>query len=163
MMPASVLQVKPTVLVVDDEEDLRDLAEIILIEFGCAVLKAASGEDALRILEGDFLRIDLLFSDVMMPGMSGFGLAKRAQEVRPGLRVLLTSAYVDPQLAAAMSDGYWRILPKPYRAAQLIAAIRAEFEQAALRATQAGMPSGEAATSPEALENRIIPQVRSGR
>jgi CheY-like chemotaxis protein len=127
-----MLKTKPTILVVDDEEDLRDLAAIILTEYGCSVLTAASGEDALRMLEGDFLRIDLLFSDVMMPGMSGFTLARRARQLRPDLMVVLTTGYVSPAVAAAISDGGHRVLPKPYRPAQLIQAIRDEFARTAL-------------------------------
>jgi CheY-like chemotaxis protein len=123
---------KPTVLVVDDEEDLRDLAEIVLTEYGCSVLSAASGEEALRILEGDFLRIDLLFSDVMMPGMSGFTLARHARQLRPELMIVLTTGYVTPAVAAAISDGGHRVLPKPYRPAHLIQAIRDEFAKTAL-------------------------------
>jgi CheY-like chemotaxis protein len=123
---------KPTVLVVDDEAELRGLAEIVLTEFGCVVLTAASGEEALRMLEGDFLRIDLLFSDVMMPGMSGFTLARRARQLRPELMVVLTTGYVSPVVAAAISEGGHRVLPKPYRPQQLVEAIREEFAKVAL-------------------------------
>jgi CheY-like chemotaxis protein len=135
---------KPTVLVVDDEADLRDLAEIVLTEFGCSVLTAGSGEEALQILGGDFFRIDLLFSDVMMPGISGFTLARRARQLRPELMVVLTTGYVSPVVAAAISEGGHRVLPKPYRPRQLIEAIREEFAKAALtKPSILGDPAGD--------------------
>jgi len=75
--------VKPTILVVDDEDDLRDLVRDVLESRGFTVLDAASGDAALKILEGDFLRIDLLFTDVRMPGnLNGFALAERAKAIR---------------------------------------------------------------------------------
>lgn len=119
---------KPTILVVDDEEEIRALAAGLLDEFGFAVLTASDGEQALRMLEGDFLRIDLMFSDVMIPGaLNGFALAKRARQLRPDLRIVLTSGYIDPQLAEAMSQEFYPILAKPYRARQLLGIIAEQF------------------------------------
>jgi DNA-binding NtrC family response regulator len=118
------------VLVVDDEEELRALAAGLLDEFGFSALTAPGGEEALRMLEGDFLRIDLLFTDVMMPGkINGFILAKRAQILRPDLRIVLTSGYIDPQLAEAMSREFYPILAKPYRAKQLLGVIGEQFQK----------------------------------
>jgi CheY-like chemotaxis protein len=138
---------KPTVLIVDDEAELRGLAEIVLTEYGCSVLAAGSGEEALRILEGDFLRVDLLFSDVMMPGISGFTLARKARELRPELMVVLTTGYVSPVVAAAISEGGHRVLPKPYRPQQLVEAIRTEFAKAALAMPDLGGPADGAAAA----------------
>jgi CheY-like chemotaxis protein len=116
------------VLVVDDEEDLRLLAAGLLDEFGFSPLVATGGEEALRMLEGDFLRIDLLFTDVMMPGpINGFALAKRARQLRPELRIVLTSGYIDPDLAEAMSREFYPILAKPYRSKQLLGIIAEQF------------------------------------
>jgi CheY-like chemotaxis protein len=142
---------KPTVLVVDDEAEICSLAEIVLSEYGCSVLTAASGEEALRILAGDFLRIDLLFSDVMMPGMSGFALAGRARQLRPGLPVVLATGYISPAVAAAISDGGHRVLPKPYRPAQLVQAIREEFARAALTLPHCCGEAGDAGSDEAAI------------
>jgi DNA-binding NtrC family response regulator len=138
------------VLVVDDEEELRALAAGLLDEFGFSALTAPGGEEALRMLEGDFLRIDLLFTDVMMPGkINGFILAKRAQMLRPDLRIVLTSGYIDPQLAEAMSREFYPILAKPYRAKQLLGVIGDQFqkyplpEQSGEDAKAASNPSGD--------------------
>jgi CheY-like chemotaxis protein len=132
-------KLKPTVLVVDDEEGLREFAATVLAEFGFGVLTAANGEEALRILEGDFLRIDILFSDIMMPGaLDGFALARRARTVRPDLRIVLASGYVDPGLASTLAEGYHRILPKPYLAHQLFEALAGELRHTSV-AAQIGM------------------------
>jgi two-component SAPR family response regulator len=70
--------------------------------------------------------VDLLFSDVMMPGMNGHDLARQAREFRPSLKVLLTSGYVSPSLArsATGSDQELPLLPKPYSRQQLARAVR---------------------------------------
>jgi DNA-binding NtrC family response regulator len=123
------------VLVVDDEEELRALAAGLLNEFGFSALTASGGEEALRMLEGDFLRIDMLFSDVMMPGpINGFVLAKRARLLRPDLRIVLTSGYITPDLAQAMSREFYPILAKPYRAKQLLGIIAEQFQKEPLPA-----------------------------
>ena len=115
-------------LVVEDEEDIRLLAAGLLEEFGFSPLVAADGGEAIRMLEGDFLRIDLLFTDVMMPGpLNGFALAKRARQLRPDLRIVLTSGYIDPVLATAMSSEFYPILAKPYRPKQLLGIIAEQF------------------------------------
>ena len=126
-------------LVVDDEEELRALAAGLLEEFGFATLTAANGDEAVRMLDGDFLRIDLLFSDVMMPGtLNGFALAKRARAIRPDLRIVLTSGYIDPQLAQAMSREFYPILAKPYRAKQLLGLIGEQFQKQPIAEEPAG-------------------------
>jgi DNA-binding NtrC family response regulator len=65
----------------------------------------------------------------MMPGaLNGFALAKRARMLRPDLRIVLTSGYIDPQLAEAMSREFYPILAKPYRAKQLLGIIGEQFQ-----------------------------------
>jgi len=99
----------PTVLVVDDEKEVRDYAAAVFEDLGLAVLRAASGEEALAILERH-PEVRVLFSDVRMPGISGAELAARAHERWPALRVVLTSGYVG---GVAVEDV--EFLPKPYR------------------------------------------------
>jgi CheY-like chemotaxis protein len=105
-----------TVLVVDDDDDVRDLAVAILEGSGYRVLAAAGGEEALRALAVDDA-VDVLFTDVMMPGLDGFALARRAQALRPELRVVYASGYFAGVVPAVP------MLPKPYRPAQLAAEI----------------------------------------
>jgi two-component system, response regulator PdtaR len=98
-----------TVLVVDDEEEVREYAAAVFEDLGLAVYRAASGEEALAILERH-PEIRVLFSDVRMPGIGGAELAARAHRRWPDLRVVLTSGYVG---GVAIEDV--EFLPKPYR------------------------------------------------
>ena len=122
------------ILVVDDEADLREVATQILGSLGYQTVTAIGGAEALDLLRGD-ATIDLLFSDVIMPGgMDGYRLAVQAMELRPGLRVLLTSGFTgDRGLAeegdsTAVADLARRLLRKPYNVAELAAAVRAALD-----------------------------------
>lgn len=112
-----------TVLLVEDDAFVRAFATMCLESFGYTVIVAVDGHEALaRLNEG--LKIDLLFSDVVMPGgISGIDLAQRARELRPGLKVLLTSGYSAEALAPA-GDRYGAPLKKPYRKAELARRLR---------------------------------------
>jgi CheY-like chemotaxis protein len=84
-----------TVLVVEDEPLVRALVVRALGSQGYRCLEAGEGTEALRMLEEDGAEVDLVITDVVMPGMSGGGLGDRLALVRPDLPVLYTSAYVD--------------------------------------------------------------------
>ena len=116
-----------TVLVVDDEPDLLDIAGTMLRELGYRTAAARNGREASAILEGSAGKdIDLVFSDVIMPGgMNGFDLAARARETRPGVRVLLASGFTghvtDKSADRTLVDA---MLHKPYDKTQLAYAVR---------------------------------------
>jgi CheY-like chemotaxis protein len=101
-----------TILLVDDDPDVRDYAASVLEQLGYGVVRAGDGETALGLLERE-RDIDLLFTDVVMPGLNGFEVARIAQDVRPGLPVLFASGYATDLTPAG------RLLKKPYRPAQL--------------------------------------------
>ncbi|WP_374943067.1 response regulator [Sphingomonas sp.] len=82
-----------TILVVEDDEDVRAYTVDILRELGYRIVQAHDGPSALATIERDTDGIDLLFTDVVMPGMSGSELADQARALRPGLKVLYTSGY----------------------------------------------------------------------
>lgn len=108
-----------TVLVVDDDPDVLDVASIVLSSEGYTVLQAADGTEALRIIQAH-PEIDLLFTDIVMPGnVDGFELAHRARQMRPSLRVLYTSGYIKNPPWGQKGIGYGPLLPKPWRQAQL--------------------------------------------
>jgi CheY-like chemotaxis protein len=107
----------PVVLVVDDDIDVRDTVVGILESRGYTVVEAASGREALEILDRDET-IGVLFTDVMMPGISGITLAKKALEKRPGLKVVLTSAYMREAPGEDIP-----VLKKPFHTADLLHAI----------------------------------------
>src|SRR6266571_8743552 len=81
-----------TILTVDDDEGVREFATDVLTDAGFDVVTAASGEAALLLLAGEG-PIDLLFTDIVMPGLNGTDLARQARRLRPGVRVLFASAY----------------------------------------------------------------------
>ena len=107
-----------TILVVDDDPDVRDYAISVLEDFGYRVLSAPDGEAALSVLEHDGT-VDLLFTDVMMPGINGFEVARRAVARSPCLKVLFASGY-----AADLTPAN-RLLKKPYRPQQLTREVTA--------------------------------------
>ena len=87
-----------TILVVDDEEKLREILKLGLTRHGFSVLEAASGEDALQLSKDYLEPIHLLLVDVVMPGMSGVELAPQLLASRPNTKVILMSGYRDDQI-----------------------------------------------------------------
>jgi CheY-like chemotaxis protein len=120
--------VKPRVLVVEDNDDVRELAEQVLEMEGYAVRSAASGEQAMDLLRQG-AAVDLLFTDVIMPGgMNGLDLVEQARALRPGLPVLVTTGYMD-ELPQGGRGGGLPILAKPYRQEELLARVRKGLEE----------------------------------
>ncbi|MEJ0068567.1 MAG: response regulator [Pseudomonadota bacterium] len=112
----------PTVLVVDDDDDIRDFAAAVLQGSGCQVVAAASPSEALHRL-GEAPTIDLIFTDIVLPEIDGFKLAELAKRRHPALRVLYTSGYPE-RFTDQPLERYGRLLAKPYRSAQLEQAVR---------------------------------------
>jgi PAS domain S-box-containing protein len=113
------------VLVVEDNPELRRLSLRRLTLLGYRVVEADSGPAALAVLDAGE-EIDLIFSDVVMPGgMTGYELADHAKKRFPALKVLLTSGY-DPEIASAQdtTESQLRVLRKPYKQAELARALR---------------------------------------
>ena len=113
-----------TVLVVEDEPLVRMLAVHTLQSQGYAVLEAADGADALRVVQQHAGAIDLLLTDMVMPRMGGVTLAQRLRERRPDIRVVFSSGYSSQALSEAGLNEASVFLPKPYRAADLLGKVR---------------------------------------
>jgi CheY-like chemotaxis protein len=116
-----------TILLVEDDEAVRDTVGHQLVALGYSVLEASGGPEALRVVAAQpARRIDLLLTDVVMLGMDGCMLAAHLRERRPGLKVVFSSGYAREavlwQSPRPGSDGF---LPKPYDAAALVHAIHA--------------------------------------
>ena len=107
-----------TILIVDDDPAILEYAGGVLEEYGYAVLTAPNAASALVMLRNND-RIDLLFTDLVMPGSDGIELARRAGEEIPGLKVLFTTGYSSDPTPVG------RLLKKPYRPHQLAGAIAA--------------------------------------
>lgn len=114
-----------TVLVVDDELELLDIAEAYLTEMGHRVLLAVNGGDALRLLEQE-AEVCLLVTDIFMPGsMSGIELAQEVRARRPGIKVIFTSGFPAESLSERSGkqvDG--PLLTKPYLRAEFASIVR---------------------------------------
>ena len=110
--PAQLPQLRK-VLVVDDEQDLADMAQALLGAHGLDVVVAYSAHEALRMLESD-REIDAVFSDVVMPGMTGLQLADAVTELYPKVKIVLASGYTLPALLAERERRYL-FATKPYR------------------------------------------------
>ena len=126
-----------TVLVVEDDPDLRAVAVSLLDSMGFSILEARSGPEALAVLEAGH-RVDLLFTDVVLPdGMNGVDLAGRVQALHPGLEVLFTSGYAAQSVAhgSALEDGA-PLLSKPYRKADLAHKIESVFKPSRFQAPE---------------------------
>ncbi len=114
-----------TILLVEDNELVREFARRELARLGYRVLEADCGPAALAVLERD-RDVDLLFTDVVMPGgMSGKQLADHAVELRPGLKVLYTSGYAENAIVheGRLDPGVY-LLAKPYRPSELARSVR---------------------------------------
>jgi CheY-like chemotaxis protein len=123
--PAASLRGTETILIVEDEASLRALARRILQASGYTVLEAANGEDALALLGRDARAIDLMFTDVVMPGMNGRVLASHVARLRPETKVLFASGYTDDAiLRRGVIDDPRYFLGKPFTAAVLRTKIR---------------------------------------
>jgi two-component system cell cycle sensor histidine kinase/response regulator CckA len=119
-----VADTPPTVLVVEDEEEVRSLTRDVLEMHGYAVLEALDPDDALRLGGSHPGPIDLLITDVVMPRMSGPDLARRLRAGRPTLRVLCMSGYPESTDRPA-GDTTWNAwLQKPFNPDGLIAKVR---------------------------------------
>jgi PAS domain S-box-containing protein len=124
--PVEIKSGNETILLVEDEEELRELAKLILEQYKYRVLEAGSGVQALKVWETHAKEIDLLLTDMVMPeGMTGRDLAERLQAERPDIKVLYSSGY-SPDVVG----GYFKLpensffLAKPYHPPKLAQAVR---------------------------------------
>jgi len=114
-----------TILLVEDRDEVREFIASALRHGGHEVLTAASGEDALNLAPSELQRIQLLVTDVIMPGMNGKDLAQRLCDLVPGLRVLVISGYTSNVIAHdSVLDPGFEHLSKPFTAEQLLKRVR---------------------------------------
>ncbi len=127
--PAPAARGGATVLLAEDDKAVRRFLVAVLSRAGYRIVEAADGEEALRRAEeigGD--RIQLLLSDIVMPGMSGAILAQRLRERYPSLKVLFISGNADLMASGAALPNDARILQKPFDRRLLISTVRATLE-----------------------------------
>lgn len=118
---------KPTVLVVDDDEGVRFTLSEVLSELDVRVLEASDGEAAWQCLEGE--TVDLLITDLAMPKLDGMGLLQRVQAKLPHTKVLMVTAHGSEAAAVqAMKLGAFDYLPKPFDIDEIIRVVRRATE-----------------------------------
>jgi CheY-like chemotaxis protein len=139
-----------TILLVEDEPALRSLGQKILARLGYRVLAAANGCEAMEVAANYPFHIDLLFTDVIMPGMNGRELSERLSLERPDMKVLFTSGYTERVFAcasvgeqndASLAGRHLDCLSKPYKPEVLAARIQ--------RILEASQPADPAITTPK--------------
>jgi len=113
------------VLVVDDEESVRQLAVVALHYAGLEVLEASDGVEALRLVEEPSTHVDVVLLDMTMPNMDGEETYRRLRQLRPSLPVILSSGYNEQEATSRFTGkGLAGFLQKPYRAQELIECVR---------------------------------------
>ena len=131
MVPASsqLSAVGRTILVLDDEADVRKMVAAMLTSNGYKVLTAENGDNAIKAFKKSKQPIDLLLLDVVSPGMSGPMVADRIAELQPGLRVLFMSGYGSTNVVQryVVEKGY-ALLTKPFTEPQLAKKVREVLE-----------------------------------
>ncbi|MGE5179165.1 MAG: ATP-binding protein [Bacteroidota bacterium] len=129
---------RETILLVEDDPALLALGREALTELGYRVHAAANGVDALRLLEEAGRAVDVLVTDVVMPGMGGRDLAQRAAALRPEIRVLYVSGYTrDAVLREEIEGSEIAFLDKPYTPLLLARRVRETLDAPARRRTAA--------------------------
>jgi two-component system cell cycle sensor histidine kinase/response regulator CckA len=127
------------ILFVDDDPSIREVASRQLAAAGFEVTLAGSSAQALAAATDPGTELDLAIIDIVLPGMSGPALARRIRAVRPRLPVLFASGYAEPSGGAldvgdlGLEEGV-ALLPKPFTAGRLVAAVRATIGDAPPRA-----------------------------
>jgi PAS domain S-box-containing protein len=128
--PAASLQGDETVLVVEDESAVQVVIERVLSGNGYRVLLACEGSEALRVSGEHEGTIDLLITDVVMPGMGGREVASRLETSRPGLRVLFMSGYTDDAIShRGILETGLKFLQKPFTTDALLRKVREALER----------------------------------
>jgi signal transduction histidine kinase/CheY-like chemotaxis protein len=119
-LPVTAKESAGRILLVEDNEAVGNLAESLLGELGHAVIRARSGPEALRLADNG-AQFDIVFSDVVMPGMTGLELADKLKKRRPLLPIILTTGYSEGIIAAGSRD--FPVVRKPYRMETLAGAV----------------------------------------
>ncbi|HEY3521790.1 MAG TPA: response regulator [Rhodanobacteraceae bacterium] len=116
-MPAAGTQVLSAqrwrVLLVEDETVLRELAAENLQEAGYDVIEAGDGAGGLAIMQTD-TPIDVLLSDIRLPGMDGYRLAEAGRALRPELKIILMTGYASGPMPSGLRNAVYRVLQKPF-------------------------------------------------
>ena len=121
-----------TILLAEDERAVRNVIARSLQRHGYKVIEATTGTEAADILRATNERIDLLLSDLVLPGLTGLELVEIGRQLRPGMRALICSGYSEDAISRRGLTADVRILSKPFEPTQLLAAVRDALDGEAL-------------------------------
>jgi two-component system cell cycle sensor histidine kinase/response regulator CckA len=122
--PARAAESAGMVLVVDDEPAIRSVAHRVLTTAGYQVVTAANGDEAVRLLGNPELAVDMILTDMVMPGMTGAAFAAQAKAMRPGLPILYMSGYEPQDVAGGVEDDpLAQVISKPFSRPALLAKV----------------------------------------
>jgi two-component system, cell cycle sensor histidine kinase and response regulator CckA len=114
-----------TILVIDDEEIVREAVQDILETIGVQVIEASNGRDGIEQYRQEQERIGAILLDMKMPGLSGVETLRQLRQINPTVPIILSSGYAEEEMRRNIeSDGATHFLPKPYNFEMLIAKIK---------------------------------------
>jgi DNA-binding NtrC family response regulator len=112
------------ILLVEDEKQMQDLVSQVLRDAGYGLLTAVNSEVALMFLREPEVPIDLLLTDIVVPGeLDGFALAREATTLRPGIKVIYMTGYAGVAKIRSQGAPFGEILPKPWRVEDLLKTV----------------------------------------
>jgi PAS domain S-box-containing protein len=117
-----------TILLVEDEDVVRELARRVLERQGYTVLTCANGGEAVALADADDRRIDLLLTDVVMPGLRGYEVAQRVAATRPDIKILYMSGYAEEALVGRATINGSALIEKPFAIDALASRVREALE-----------------------------------
>lgn len=122
---------KGSVLLVEDDDQVRAFVRMLLTSNGYRVLDAATGAEGLELARSDSGDIDLLLSDMLLPELSGFDLAQKALEFRPQLKILFMTGYVEGDIVQrCISELGASFLDKPFQPNTLLSRVQEAIDSA---------------------------------
>jgi CheY-like chemotaxis protein len=120
---------KGNVLLVEDDDQVRSFVRMLLISNGYHVLEASTGAEGLEIAERNTADIDLLLSDMLLPELSGYDLAQRVLELRPQIKILFMTGYVEGEIVQrSISELGAAFLDKPFLPGTLLSRVQEAIE-----------------------------------
>ncbi|MBN1397505.1 MAG: response regulator [Bacteroidetes bacterium] len=120
-----------TLLVVEDESTLREFLRVILEEKGYTVLMASDGSEGVELFNDNRDKVALVISDLGMPKLDGLGLLRKIQEIKPDVKVIVTSGLIDPERTTEiLNAGAREFLAKPYSGRELLLCVREILDSA---------------------------------
>ena len=131
MVARRLMRHSPRILLVEDESAIREVLARVLHRLGYHTLVAANGREAIELVEKEGGDVDLLISDLVMPGQNGADVAKELQTRVPSLGVLFMSGSLDhPVLKRVLASGH-RFLPKPFSMTEFRSVVSQALAEAA--------------------------------